>query len=220
MPGTPHVGDQQGRGVFISLEGVEGTGKSTQAGMLAEALSYMGVRTVQTVEPGGTVLSDKIRALLLDVSNKGMDHMTELLLYAAARRQHLSELIIPSLEAGAFVITDRFSDSTMAYQGYGRGIDHDLIERLDVMVTGGLKPALTLLLDLDVSEGLKRNKVASKVDRLELEDLEFHERVRKGFLAIAEAHSDRFVKVDALEGVDQVHRSIMEAVRNKFDLPQ
>ena len=200
------------RGFFISLEGVEGTGKSTQAGMLSESLRASGVKTVVTAEPGGTVLSDKIRALLLDVSHKGMDPMAELLLYAAARKQHLSELIAPSIESGTTVITDRFSDSTMAYQGYGRGIDRALIEGLDTMVTGGLKPGLTVLLDLDVSEGLRRNKGASKVDRMELEDVEFHERVRKGFLDIARREPERLVVVDASGGVDEVHRAIMEAV--------
>lgn len=213
-------GGKGGRGLFISLEGGEGSGKSTQSRMLVEALNYIGMKTVLTMEPGGTLLGDKIRGVLLDVFNKDMDHMTELLLYAAARRQHLSELIVPSLESGATVITDRFSDSTMAYQGYGRGINHDLIDKLDVMVTGGLKPDLTLLLDLDVNEGLKRNKGVNKVDRLELEDLEFHERVRKGFLAIVDANPERLVKVDASEGVDQVHRAIMEAVRHKFGLSQ
>jgi dTMP kinase len=206
------------RGFFISLEGVEGTGKSTQAGMLSEALMASGMRTVLTAEPGGTALADKIRGLLLDVSHDGMEPMTELLLYSAARRQHLSELIIPALEAGDCVITDRFSDSTMAYQGYGRGIDRGLIERLDSMVTGTLRPELTLLLDLDVREGLSRNREASKVDRLELEDLEFHERVRRGFLEIARSEPRRLAVIDASEGVDKVHRAIMEAVRTRLEL--
>jgi dTMP kinase len=188
--------------------------------MLSEALLASGLRTVLTAEPGGTVLGDKIRGLLLDVSHDGMDSMTELLLYSAARRQHLSELIIPSLETGASVITDRFSDSTMAYQGYGRGIDRDLVERLDSIVTGSLRPQLTLLLDLDVREGLSRNREASKVDRLELEDVEFHERVRKGFLEISRREPERVAVIDASEGVDKVHRAIMEAVRTRLDLPQ
>jgi len=207
-----------GRGFFISLEGVEGTGKSTQALMLSESLMADGVRTVLTAEPGGTVLSDRIRGLLLDINNKGMDHMTELLLYSAARRQHLSELVIPSLEAGSCVITDRFSDSTMAYQGYGRGIDRELIRRLDAIVTGSLKPDLTLLLDLDVREGLSRNSAARKVDRLELEDVEFHERVRQGFLDILRMEPQRVALIDASVGVDKVHRDIMEAVRSRLAL--
>jgi len=208
------------RGFFISLEGVEGTGKSTQAVMLSEALMASGMKTILTAEPGGTVLGDKIRGLLLDVSHNGMDHITELLLYSAARKQHLSELIIPSLESGATVITDRFSDSTMAYQGYGRGIDRDLIERLDSMVTGTLRPDLTLLLDLDVRDGLSRNREVGKVDRLELEDVEFHERVRNGFLEIARMEPRRVAVIDAQEGVDKVHRAVMEAVRSRLELPR
>jgi len=207
------------RGFFISLEGVEGTGKSTQAGMLSEALMASGLQTILTAEPGGTVLSEKVRALLLDVSHKGMDHMTELLLYSAARRQHLTELIVPSLESGYSVITDRFSDSTMAYQGYGRGIDLGLIEKLDSMVTGNTRPDLTLLLDLEVKEGLRRNRDASKVDRLELEDHEFHERVREGFLRISRMEPRRVAVIDASQGVDKVHRAIMTAVRERLPLP-
>jgi len=207
------------RGLFISLEGVEGTGKSTQAGMLSEALMASGLKTILTAEPGGTVLSDKVRSLLLDVSHKGMDHMTELLLYSAARKQHLAELIIPSLESGFSVITDRFSDSTMAYQGYGRGIDLGLIEKLDSMVTGSTRPDLTLLLDLEVKEGLRRNRDASKVDRLELEDQEFHERVREGFLRISRMEPRRVAVIDASQGVDKVHRAIMEAVRERLPIP-
>lgn len=210
-----------GRGYFISLEGVEGTGKSTQALMLSEALTAAGLKTVLTAEPGGTVLGDKVRGLLLDVSHKGMDHMTELLLYSAARQQHLAELIVPSLESGLSVITDRFSDSTMAYQGYGRGIDRSMIDKLDSMITGSLRPDLTLLLDLDVSEGLRRNRDASKVDRLELEDVEFHERVREGFLDISRREPGRVAVIDASEGVDKVHRAIMEEVRLRLlDKPQ
>lgn len=204
-------------GFFISLEGVEGTGKSTQARMLADALEARGMRTVLTAEPGGTVLSDKIRTLLLDVDHKGMDPVTELLLYAAARRQHLAELILPSLKSGAVVITDRFSDSTMAYQGFGRGLARELIKRIDTMVTDGLKPDLAILLDLDVREGLRRNKGANKVDRLELEAVEFHERVRSGFLEMAAEEPARFITIGATSSIESIHAEIMSAVQDRID---
>ena len=204
------------RGLFISFEGVEGTGKTTQARMLSDELEARGRKCKLTVEPGGTALSLKIRELLLDVVHDNMDSMTELLLYLAARRQHLAELVIPSIEAGVNVITDRFSDSTMAYQGYGRGIDRGLISRLDEMVTSEMRPDITILMDLDVSEGLRRNRGADKVDRLELESIEFHERVRKGFKAIAEAEPERIVTIDASAGIDEIHTRVLEVILKKI----
>lgn len=203
-------------GLFISFEGVEGTGKTTQARMLKEALEARGRKCKLTVEPGGTPLSEKIRGLLLDVSHSNMDSMTELLLYLAARRQHLAELVIPSMEAGVDVITDRFSDSTMAYQGHGRGIDRELISKLDEMVTGSMRPDITILMDLDVSEGLRRNRGADKVDRMELESIGFHERVRAGFKAIADAEPGRVVTIDASAGIDEIHAAVMDAVVKKI----
>lgn len=201
-----------GNGLFISLEGIEGTGKSTQTRILADAIRESGREVVQTVEPGGTDISRAIRGLLLDVNHGAMDAMTELLLYAAARRQHMAEVILPALERGAVVVTDRFSDSTVAYQGYARGLDMALIRKLDEMVTGGLKPHLTLLLDLDVEVGLRRNKGANKVDRLELEDVAFHRRVREGFHAIAKAEPARVKMIDASGSLDDVSRAIRESV--------
>ncbi len=200
------------KGVFISLEGIEGTGKSTQARLLSEALEKKGLKTVLTAEPGGTAISRIIRDLLLDKAHRGMDPMTELLLYSAARRQHLVELILPALGEGKVVITDRFSDSTRAYQGHARGLGLSLIDSLDAMVTGGLKPHLTLLLDIDVETGLGRNREAEKVDRLELEDIAFHERVREGFLSIRRAEPGRVRIIDAKDGVARVGEAVLRAV--------
>lgn len=197
------------RGAFISFEGIEGTGKSTQAGLLAGALEKKGLKALLTAEPGGTAIGSRIREVLLCVEHGAMDPVTELLLYAASRRQHLAELIIPALNEGRVVITDRFSDSTTAYQGYGRGLDLGLIDTLDRAVTGGLRPGLTVLLDMDVEAGLRRNRHINKVDRLELEDVEFHERVREGYRAIGKAEPRRVKLLDASGTVEEVHRAVM-----------
>ena len=198
------------RGVFLSFEGIEGTGKSTQARLLAEYLTARGYTVVQTAEPGGTPISMKIRDLLLSLESRGMDHMTELLLYNAARVQHIREVIAPALARGEFVVTDRFSDSTLAYQGYGRGLDRKTIEAIDAVATGCMKPDLTLLLDVDVETGLRRNRGANKRDRLELEHIAFHHRVRKGFHEIAAAEPERVRVVPCTDGIAAVH----DAVRN------
>ncbi|MBI3592125.1 MAG: dTMP kinase, partial [Nitrospirae bacterium] len=169
------------KGIFISFEGIEGTGKTTQARLLSERLSAEGHEVLLTQEPGGTVIGNRIREILLLPEHKEMSYMTELLLYNAARAQHLSEKIWPSINEGKIVITDRFTDSTIAYQGYARGIDISLIRSIDSIATGGISPDLTLLFDLDVETGLARNRGANKVDRLELEDIEFHRKVRAGY---------------------------------------
>ncbi len=205
--------NKTGRGMFISFEGVEGAGKSTHVRMAANALEAEGYEVVMTAEPGGTPISQCIRDVLLDTKHQAMEPVTELLLYAAARRQHLQELILPALEAGKVVITDRFSDSTAAYQGAGRGLDMRLIEELDRIVTGGLRPELTVLLDMAVELGLERNRGAGKRDRLELEDVEFHMRVREGFLAIAKAEPDRVKLIDAGRSKQEVQARVIEAVR-------
>ena len=201
------------RGLFISFEGVEGAGKSTHVRMVAETLEAEGREVLTTAEPGGTPISQCIRGVLLDSKHAAMDPVTELLLYAAARRQHLKELILPALDAGKVLITDRFSDSTTAYQGTGRGLDMQLIAELDRIVTGGLRPDLTVLLDMDVEQGLERNRGAGKRDRLEMEQVEFHRRVREGFLTIAKAEPGRVKLIDASGSKEQVQARVMEAVR-------
>jgi len=200
------------KGLFISFEGIEGTGKSTQAKLLAEYLRGKGHRVIQTMEPGGTRISLKIRELLLSPESRDMDHVTELLLYNAARVQHIKEVIGPALECGEIVITDRFSDSTVAYQGYARGLDPKLIDSLDMIATNKLRPDITFLLDIDVKTGLERNKMLNKIDRLELEDISFHERVRKGFLRVAAGEPERIKVVDCSENLEGVHQKVVKII--------
>lgn len=200
-----------GRGLFISFEGVEGSGKSTQARLLKDYLEIRGYNVALTKEPGGTKISDRIRELLLANEHTEMDPVTELFLYFASRRQHIKELIEPSLKKGMIVITDRFSDSTAAYQGYGRGIDMGLIESLNSTAAEGLKPDLTILLDTDVEEGLRRNQ-GIKSDRLELENVEFHKKVREGFLEIAKKEPKRVKLIDSTGGIEKTHEAVVRAV--------
>jgi len=203
------------KGFFMSLEGIEGTGKSTQARLLSEYLKRKGYETILTQEPGGTLISSQIRKVLLSTKHHKMDYMAELLLYNAARIQHIKEKIAPALEKGKIVITDRFSDSTVAYQGYGRGISLKLIDSLDKIATAKMRPDLTILLDLDVKTGLMRNKHINKVDRLELEDIKFHEKVRAGFLKLAAKEPKRIRLVKASKSLDAVHKEIVRIV-NKW----
>lgn len=201
------------RGFFISFEGIEGTGKTTQVRLLAERLSKAGYSVILTKEPGGTAIGNKIRDVLLQPEHKGMFYLTELLLYNADRAQHLKELILPAISEGKIVITDRFSDSTVAYQGYGRGIDISLIKSIDEIATGGIKPDITILFDLDVETGLKRNRGINKIDRLELEDIEFHKKVRKGYLQIANREPERIRIIDASMPIDKITEKIWEIIR-------
>lgn len=200
------------RGIFISFEGIEGTGKSTQAKLLAGHLKEKGYRVIQTMEPGGTKISFKIRELLLSMENREMDQVAELLLYNAARVQHIKEIIGPALERGDIVITDRFSDSTVAYQGYARGIDLKLIDSLDMIATRKLRPDITILFDIDVRTGLARNKKLGKNDRLELEDISFHEKVRKGFLHMAAIEPGRIKIIDCTESLDGVSEKVFKII--------
>jgi dTMP kinase len=200
------------KGIFISFEGIEGTGKSTQAKLLYQWLFSKKYEVVLTEEPGGTQIGLRIRELLLSVEHKDMTSLTELLLYNASRAQHLHEIIVPAIRRGAVVITDRFSDSTVAYQGYGRGIDLNLIDSIDKIVTGNMKPDLTILLDLDADTGLKRNRGINKTDRLELEDLEFHQRVRNGYREIAARERGRIRLIDASGAVEEVQDRIIVVV--------
>jgi dTMP kinase len=200
------------KGVFISFEGIEGTGKTIQSKLLYEHFKKTGYTIILTEEPGGTSIGLKIRDVLLSVENKEITPVTELLLYNASRAQHLKEVILPALKKGGIVITDRFSDSTVAYQGYGRGIDLKLIDSLERIVTEGLKPDITLLLDLDVETGLLRNKGINKTDRFELEDLEFHKKVRDGYIQIAAKEPGRIKLIDASGSIEEIQGKIIDMV--------
>jgi dTMP kinase len=202
------------KGIFISLEGIEGTGKTNQSRLLYEYLRKIGYKVILTGEPGGTQIGLKIRDLLLSLENREMTPVSELLLYNASRAQHIEEVILPALKKGFIVITDRFTDSTKAYQGYGRGIDLKFIDLLEKIVTEDVRPDLTLLLDLDVKTGLKRNRHINKTDRLEIEDIKFHKKVREGYLKIAAKEPERIKLIDATERIEEIHRKIIDIVED------
>ncbi len=185
------------RGKFITLEGAEGAGKSTQSALIMDYFKKRKIPAVLLREPGGVKISEKIRALLLDVNNAKMSDECETLLYMAARAQLVKEVLMPTLKKGTHVICDRFLDSTVAYQGAGNGVDTKTIENIGLFATEGLKPDLTLLFDIDVSKGLSRTN--AQKDRIEQRTIEYHERVRLGYLEIAKREPKRVkvIKVDA-----------------------
>jgi dTMP kinase len=201
-----------GRGVLVTFEGGEGCGKSTQIRLLARKLESAGMPVRVLREPGGTTVGEAIRAILLDPDNSGLDPHAELLLYEAARAQIVAEVIEPALDGGEVVLLDRFFDSTTAYQGYARDLPLDEVSRLNDFAAAGLEPDRTIVLDIDAAAGLAR-ATARTADRLEGEDLAFHERVRAGFLAIAAEHPERVVVVDASGSVDDVAERVEAALR-------
>lgn len=203
--------------LFISFEGIEGSGKSTQAALLADALGAYGHEVVVTREPGGTQRGQVLRQLLLDPTEPALAPGAELLLMLADRAQHVQELIAPALAANKIVITDRFVDSTSAYQGYGRGFDRALLQQLNALACSGYMPALTFLMDLPVTEGLQRASHrrggVETADHFEAESVVFHERVREGFLAIARTEPHRVYVLDAMRPKEQVHQDILSALQ-------
>ncbi len=212
------TGDHPGR--FITLEGGEGGGKSTQARRLAVMLESEAGEVLLTREPGGSPGAEQIRGLLVDGEVHRWDAITETLLHFAARRDHLVNTVQPALARGAWVISDRFADSTMAYQGFGHGVDRDAIAELYRICVGSLKPDLTLILDLPVEAGLERAAGrGGGEDRYERMDVAFHERLRQGFLEIARREPARCVVIDAARGEDGVHAQIIAAVRDRMALP-
>ena len=200
------------KGFFITFEGVEGCGKTTQIRRLQQHLVQMGRDIVVTREPGGTPVAEAIRSILLDCAHAGMRPMTELLLYAAARAQHVAEVIAPALDAGKTVLCDRFADSTTAYQGAGRGVDPDTVALVHRLATGGVWPDVTILLDLPAETGLARANASCTPDRIEQETIEFHRKVRDGFLAVARQEPQRVVVVDATRTPDEVADLVIAAV--------
>ncbi len=205
---------------FITFEGGDGTGKTTQIKALESHLRGKGCSCVTTREPGGTSLGKLIRQVLLEVSKQPIASPTELFLYLADRAQHVQEVILPAIEGGKIVLCDRYTDSTLAYQGYGRGIDLGLLRQLNEFANRAVKPDLTLLLDCPVMMGLSRTaqrqsdagSARSREDRFEREKVEFHEKVRAGFLAMARAEPQRFRIIDASRSVEQVSREIQNII--------
>ncbi len=207
------------RGVFVTLEGVDGVGKTTQASLLKLALSEAGREVVALREPGGTMVGEQVRSLLLDPSTGAVDPVCELLLYEAARAQLVSEVIRPALERGAVVVSDRFFDSTSAYQGMGRGLGLETVEVANGLACGSLAPDRTLILEMDAHEAYLR-ATQQGADRMELEGADFEERVRRGFDEVARIHPDRIRKIDALGTVDEVWQRIRLALSDLLELPE
>ena len=206
------------QGRFISMEGGEGAGKSTMMSHMAGWLESKGHRVIRTREPGGTVLAEKIRAILLDDEHLKLCSQAELLLMFASRAQHLDELIRPALARGETVLCDRFTDATWAYQGGGRQLPANLIASLEQMVHGDLQPDLTLLLDLPVEVGLERASRRGAADRFEQESVLFFERVRQAYLDRAEVHANRFAVIDAALEPEQVWSQIQSVLERRLGL--
>lgn len=204
--------------MFITIEGPEGSGKSSVTKKVVELLEKEGYQIVLTREPGGTPISEEIRNVILDKSNTNMDPMTEALLYAASRRQHLVEKVWPLSKEGKIVISDRFIDSSLAYQGGARGLGIDKILSLNTYATDGYFPDLTLLFDIEPELGLARIAANAnrEVNRLDLEKLDFHKNVRKTFLELSKRFSDRYIVIDASKPFDEVVIDAYNAIKNKM----
>lgn len=201
--------------LFITFEGPDGSGKSTQISLTVEYLRQKGLNVLCTREPGGTSIGDQVRSVLHDVANTEMAAQTEVLLYSASRAQLVQQVILPHLRLGGVVLCDRYADSTYAYQGYGRQLDFYTLRLITRFATQALKPDITIYLDLDVEEGLKRKVAANsagqgELNRMDRLALEFHQRVRAGYLEMAQAEPERWLVVDATASVEKVHRAICQ----------
>jgi dTMP kinase len=207
----------QARGRFITFEGIDGSGKTTQMRMLAERLRRQGREVLETVEPGGTAVGTQIRRILLDSANQDLRPTTELLLYFASRAQNVEQCIIPALCSGKIVLCDRFTDSTLAYQGFARGLGEDAVLALDRIACRGLTPDLTLLVDLDIDTGLARAQLrntgtAGAETRMDDQSREFHRKVREAYLKLAKQYADRFRIIDGRGAPDEVAARVWESV--------
>ena len=204
--------------MFITLEGPEGSGKTTAVDYAVSKLEELGYKIVRTREPGGTPIAEQIRNVILDKANTKMDPRTEALLYAASRRQHLVEKVWPAIKEGKIVICDRYLDSSLAYQGGARGLGVDNILNINMFATEGTFPDLTLLFDIDPEVGLARIAANSnrEVNRLDLEKLEFHQKVRNTFLELAKRYPERFVIIDASKSRDEVANATLKAILERL----
>lgn len=203
--------------MFITFEGPEGSGKSTQIALLCDALQTRGLRIVRTREPGGTPIGEQVRTVLHDLRNAGMLPETEILLYSASRAQHVGEVVRPALARGQVVISDRYAESTIAYQGYGRGLDLAALRQITTFATGGLRPDLVVYLDLDVAVGLerkRRDRTAGRGEwnRMDEQTLAFHQRVRDGYLAMAAGEPERWLVVDGGQPIEAIHSIVYDRV--------
>ena len=199
-------------GLFVTFEGPEGSGKSTHSKRLYKELVDDGYDVVRTFEPGGTELGQRVRELLLKMDAVRLDNMTELFLFEADRAQHVREMIKPSLEANKVVLCDRFNTATFAYQGYGLGMCMDMIKKLDALATDGVNPDLTILLDVEVAIGMVRAKARGAVDRMEKRELEFHENVRRGYLALASEEPGKIRVMSSDDDIELVYDSVKKEV--------
>lgn len=200
------------RGKFITIEGTDGSGKSTQIELLMDYLRKKGADVIFTREPGGTQISEKIREIILDVDNSEMTGITEALLYAAARSQHVEEKIIPALEAEKIIICDRFVDSSIAYQGAARGLGAEKIMGINEAALHGIMPDMTLFFDLSPEKGILRKKNERALDRLEKEKMDFHEKVYEGYKNLCKKYPERIKPIDADRSIDEVHSEVIEVI--------
>src|ERR1019366_311615 len=205
------------RGRFITFEGIDGCGKPAQFRLFAQWLRENGKDVTETVEPGGTNIGQQIRKILLDPASAEIQPRTELLLYFASRAQNVEQVIRPALDRGSIVLCDRFTDSTLVYQGCGRGLDTAIVRDLDRIACGGVKPDVTVLIDIDLETSLHRARRPNEStgpaeSRIDEEDAAFHERVRKGYLALAAAERDRIVHIDGRSGIGEVAKRVREAI--------
>ncbi|GMQ60270.1 dTMP kinase [Vallitalea sediminicola] len=205
------------KGLFISIEGADGSGKSTQIEQLKNYLQNHNYEFVFTREPGGTIISESIRDIILNKDYMEMSDMTEALLYAASRAQHVEQYIKPLLEEGKIVICDRFVDSSVVYQGYARGLGINNVEQINRYATSGLEPDITILLDIDAEEGLKRKKDQRELDRLELQKFEFHKKVCEGYKKLAELHPNRIKNIDASQSIENIHSEIINTIEQMIN---
>jgi dTMP kinase len=204
------------KGVFVTFEGPDGSGKTTQVGLLKEYFNSLGYDVLITREPGGTSISEKIRELILDPENKEMGAVCEALLYAAARAQHMHETIIPALDMGKMVICDRFVDSSMVYQGYARGLGEEMVGTINKYAIMGREPDVTFLITVPAEGGIKRKNSQRELDRLELEDMEFHKMVFEGYNRLKGKY-DRMVHIDGTLEINKIHDIIIENIKKVVD---
>ena len=200
-------------GKFITIEGTDGAGKSTQIAMLVKFLKNKGIECVVTREPGGTKIGEKLREIVLDPENSEMTYVTEAMLYAASRAQHVEEKIIPALKEGKFVICDRFLDSSLVYQGYARGLETEMIEKINGYALCGIKPDITLFFDIRPEVGITRKKNMHDLDRIEQEKADFHQKVYNGYKTLAQKYPERIKSINAEKTIEEVHKQVVEEIR-------